>query len=306
MSLKKILPLKKTDLVEIISPASGCTRERIKNGVAALSKWGLSTRVWMIEDNAHPFHSDADEYRLFSLVESLKRSESKVLWAQRGGYGAQRLIPALLKMKKPKFEKIFIGYSDMTILHLFFNQRWGWKTIHGPMLSTFSNKDFQKKDLEELKNLLFKGKKFSFKTRIHPLNECALTKGNKKIKGELLGGNLSVFEQAIGTKIHPKTSGKILFFEDVGERGYRLDRMLNHLEQAGIFDGVAAVIFGEFSDGQEKNGDDYTDFSLVRFAENKKFPVYELLEFGHGKRNRPLVIGGKYEILKNQFKLIEF
>lgn len=306
MSLKKILPLKKRDLVEIVSPASGCTSERIKNGVAALMEWGLSTRVWMINENAHPFHSDEDEYRLFSLVESLKRPESKLVWAQRGGYGAQRLIPSLLKIKKPIKPKVFIGFSDMTILHLFFNQQWGWKTIHAPMLSVFSFEEFAKKDLEELKKLLFKSDKFAFKTKLSALNKAALVTADKKIQGELLGGNLSVFVQAVGTKIHPRTKGKILFFEDIGERGYRLDRMLNHLEQAGVFDHVKAVIFGEFSDGEEKSGDDLTSFSLVRFAENKKFPVYELLEFGHGERNRPMIVGGKYEIFKKQFKLVEF
>lgn len=304
--MKKLLPLKKNDLVEIVSPASGCTAIRIKRAVTNLTKWGLSTRVWMLDNNAHPFHSDEDEYRLFSLVEAIKRKESKVIWAQRGGYGAQRLIPELLKIKKPKAAKVFIGFSDMTILHLFFNQVWGWKTIHGPMLSVFSFKEFEKKDLAELKNLLFDAHKFKFQTKLQPMNRSAFLAGDKKFRGELLGGNLSVFIQAIGTKIHPKTKGKILFFEDIGERGYKIDRMLSHMEQAGLFEGVTAVIFGEFSDSEEKSGDNYTNFSLVRFAEDKKFPVFQLLEFGHGERNRPLIVGGKYEIAKKQFKLIEF
>lgn len=303
---KKKLPLKKCDLVEIVAPASGSSLAQIDTGVENLFNWGLSSRVWMIDENSHPFHSDSDEYRLFSLVESLKRTESKIIWAQRGGYGAQRLIPALLKIKKPKNEKIFIGYSDMTILHLFFNQKWGWKTIHGPMLSSFSAKDFFPKDLAELRKLLFKTNQFSFKAKLTPLNSHALGLQNKKIKAEILGGNLSVFEQAIGTKIHPKTKGKILFFEDVSERGYRIDRMLNHMEQAGLFENVKAVIFGTFSDGGEKSGEDLTKFSLLRFAQNSNVPVFELLEFGHGKRNRPLIIGGTYEIVKNQFKLVEF
>ena len=304
--LRKILPLKKNALVEIVSPASGCTKERIRNGISALTSWGLSTRVWMIEENTHPFHSDEDEYRLFSLTEAINQKDSQVIWAQRGGYGAQRLIPGLLKLKKPKNKKVFIGYSDMTILHLFFYQKWGWKTLHAPMLSTFSNKDFSKKDLAELKSLLFSKKTFKFKTKLTALNEVAKKSKSKNLKGELLGGNLSVFQMAVGTEIHPKTKGKILFFEDIGERGYRIDRLLNHLEQAGVFKDVVAVIFGEFSDALEKSGDDYSSFSLVRFAHRQKFPVFELREFGHGDRNRPLIIGGKYAIHQGQFKLIEF
>ncbi len=304
--LKKLLSLKKNALIEIISPASGCSVDQIRRGVESLTKWGLSTRVWMIEENGHPFHSDDDEYRLFSLVEAIKRDESSLIWSQRGGYGAQRLIPALLKMKKPKNAKVFIGYSDMTILHLFFNQKWGWKTIHGPMLSTFSNQNFLKKDLNELKNLLFKSNQFKFTAKLTALNITAKNQQNNVFKGELLGGNLSVFEQAIGTKLHPKTKGKILFFEDVGERGYRIDRMLNHLEQADIFKGVKAVIFGEFTDAHEKSGDDYSRFALLRFAEKQKIPVFEMKEFGHGNRNRPLVVGGRYEIVKNKLKLVEF
>lgn len=305
--MKKIfskLPLSKGDLVEVVSPGSQTTPEVEAIGLRSLNKWGLVPRVWSDPTvKFHPFHASDDEFRFFALKSALTNNDSKIVWCERGGYGSIRLLDKLQKMKKPNVMKVFIGFSDITSLHLFFTQEWGWKTLHAPVVASFAQKNLAKKDLMELKKFLFESGKHNFSAKLKPMNLRAL-KQEKMLKGKLTGGNLAVIQTSLGTKWQIQTKGKILFLEDVGERGYRLDRMLFHLKAAGVFEGVRAVILGEFSDGQEPNGANYVDYALQRFASESSFPVYSSKEFGHGKRNRFLVMNHDYQIHHQTLRML--
>lgn len=288
--------IKKGDIVDIVAPAGFSNPEVLIKAVDELTKWGLVCRSNIDFTAFHPYHSDDDQNRLDDLVKALN-GDAKIIWCLRGGYGTARLLDKLSKIKKPKTEKIIIGYSDITSILNFVNKKWGWKAVHGPTISTFSNKNFNKKDISELKDILFKKQK-KFSMELFPINLIADNQ-KKSIEAELVGGNLAIIQTLIGTKHAIETKNKILFLEDVNEKGYQVDRMLNHLEMTGAFKYVKAIIFGDFTGGTEVSGENYVDFAIARFALDHKIPIYGAEEFGHDKRNRALIVGSKYKIHKN-------
>ncbi len=117
--------------------------------------------------------------------------------------------------------------------------------------------------------------------RLIPLNDHAVQE--KDIKGTITGGNLRIIQSSLGTSWELKAKGKILFIEDVGERGYSVDRMLEQMIQAKIIDkGLKAVIFGDFTESLEKDGKDLTGVAIKRFAAKVPYPVLRGLPAGHG------------------------
>lgn len=293
-----MIKLKKGDIVDIVAPASLSDSKELHNAYKEIKKWGLIPRSFIDFDASHPFHSDEDEFRFQDLKRALLAPDSKLIWCLRGGYGSARLLDRLSRVKKPVRKKLLVGYSDITALHAFFNQKWGWETIHGPTISSFSNKTLSKKSLNELKEILFVPKtKFDFV--LHPLNDAAKNL-KTKIEGKIVGGNLATVQTLLATKYQLSTKNKILVLEDVNERGYHIDRMLLQLSMSGMLKGCKAIIFGEFTLGTEPNGQNYVELALDRFAVEHKIPVFRSSEFGHGKINRPLLLNHLYQI-KNNF-----
>lgn len=289
----------KEAIVEIVAPASFSDPMDLIHAFEHLKKHHLKTRTFIDFEVFHPFHSDEDYARVEDFKRALLKTDSKLMWCLRGGYGSARLIPELLKMKKPKNEKLLIGYSDITSLHTFLNQKWKWKTLHAPTISSFSKKDLDQRSLTETLKIITKKEKVSVYDLI-PLNDEAVKCA--KVSGVVGGGNLCTLTHTIGTPWSFNGKGKIILLEDVGERGYKIDRMLEHLKNADVFKGAKAVILGDFSDGKEKNGASFVEFSLMRFALGMKIPVYKSSEFGHGNENRPIMFNTSASIIKSPKK----
>jgi muramoyltetrapeptide carboxypeptidase len=272
--------LKPGDIVDVIAPASHAPLEKLSAATEWLHSLGLKTRLLegMISPDA--FFAAPLEIQFNQMKEALL-SDSKAIWCLRGGYGSMRLIPLLKKMKAPKHSKLFVGFSDITSLHLFLNQEWNWPTLHGRTLSQLSLEKSQTPDRRELKDLIFGEKTSVVFKKLKPLNEMAMLEN--EITGKIAGGNLSLLQASIGTSWELKAQGKILFIEDVSERGYRIDRMLEQLLQARIIHkGLKAMVIGDFTDGKEKDGTDLTDVALTRFAQKVSYPVLKGLKCGHG------------------------
>jgi len=160
----------------------------------------------------------------------------------RGGYGAHRLLDALDYDAIRRHPKVFIGYSDITGLHMAFHTQARFVTFHGPMTTALSHAD-PHDFLECLRAV----------TRPEPLGPLANPPGAPPIEtlvpgeaeGELIGGNAALLTALLGTPHQPAFDGRLLFIEDLGDRLYRLDRKLAHLRLAGVLDQVAGVIVGE-------------------------------------------------------------
>jgi muramoyltetrapeptide carboxypeptidase len=280
MSKKSWSFLSPDDTVEIIAPASHSPLNKFDDGIKWVEQAGLKPHVPHDIVKTDLFFAAPLEVQLKHLKDALK-SDAKAIWCLRGGYGSMRLIPHLLKMHPPKKPKLFIGFSDITALHLFFIQKWNWPVIHGRTISQMNPEHAGSPDRKLLTDVIFgKETNHTFKKLI-PLNSAAKTQ--KEISGTITGGNLRILQSSLGTSWELNAKGKILFIEDVAERGYSVDRMLEQLFQAKIIDkGLKALVFGDFTEGQEKDGKDLTLDAMERFAKRVSYPVLRGLPAGHG------------------------
>ena len=125
--------LKAGDRVEIIAPASRCSTEVINRLRDLLHSWNLKCIINDTLFGDDLLCANSDEQRLRLLKEALTNSHTKAVICARGGYGSMRLIPGLSTLTKPMQPKLFIGMSDITALHLFFEEQWSWPTVHGAL-----------------------------------------------------------------------------------------------------------------------------------------------------------------------------
>ncbi|OQW46068.1 MAG: hypothetical protein A4S09_16675 [Proteobacteria bacterium SG_bin7] len=294
----KNLPLKVGDFVDIIAPGFRCDIKDVKSALKRIKSWGLVPRVPKNLFGPDIICGNSDAARFDQLKRALN-SNSKFIWCVRGGYGSIRLLDGLSKMKRPKRSKVVLGYSDITSLHAFLLRKWKWKSLHGPLLDKFGKGGLAPRDETYLKKVLFGEIKNHSYGNLKPLN--ALAKKAGIVRGELIGGNLTVVSSLIGLPWQFDSSGKILFFEDIGERGYRVDRLLKYFSQVGFFKNVKAIVFGEFIEGLERNGKSLCAPVIKRFANEIKIPVLMGLPTGHGDKQTTLPIGTK-AILKKGAK----
>lgn len=233
------------------------------------------------------FHSNTDEFRVNDLISALT-DNSKVIWCIRGGKGNSRLIPLLEQRLPPTLNhKIFIGQSDITVLHLYLQYKYGWQTIHGSNLDyvgvgLYDQTVESRASLVALTDLIF--------NRINLICLPLMTQFDDRapvaaIQSRIVGGNIELVETSLGTFWQVDTQDKILFLEGVGEAAWRTERSLEHMKHAGIFNSVKAVVFGDFT-----SVDNYTlvEIVLKRFAQDVTFPVFKLSGVGHGPINYPV------------------
>jgi len=273
------------DSVDIIAPASRCTAAQLDALKALLESWQLHCIIADTIFGNDPFCANTDENRLTQLINAFTNTKSKAIICARGGYGSMRLIPALTQTAKPKNLKLFVGMSDITALHLYLQQQWHWPTIHGAAAPDRFSTD----SITALKAILFGNVKQVEFNGLIPLNTPA--KKNHSIQGVITGGNLSLIQASIGTPWQLEGRDKIILLEDTSERGYRLDRMLQHLMQTGVLQNASAILLGDFTEGQEANGQSFVEIALERFATHCAIPVVQLKGIGHGYTNFPLPLG---------------
>ena len=267
--MKKLPILKPGDGVEIIAPASRCADQRLADMKELLESWQLNCIVADDIFGKDILCANTDEIRFRHLKNALQNPQTKAVICARGGYGSMRLIPELTKVVPPESPKIFVGMSDITALQLFLQQQWQWPTIHGaPAIDKFSPES-----IAAIKSILFGDIAQVEFSEIVPLNKIA--EQNQVIEASVTGGNLCLVQAGIGTVWQMDARDKIILLEETGERGYRVDRMLEHLHQANIFKNAAAILFGDFLEGNEPDGSSKIKPVLDRFAESCDIPVMQ-------------------------------
>ncbi len=270
------------DSVELIAPASRCSDSQLLNLKKLIESWQLNCIVKKDIFGRDLFCANSDEVRFEHLKEALTNPAIKAVICVRGGYGSMRLIPQLATIKPPTQPKLFVGMSDITSLHLYLQQQWGWATIHGAA----SPDKFSPESIAALKTLLFAEAQTTQFNELKPLNDLA--KENRVIESSVTGGNLTLIQAGIGTNWQMDGRNKILLLEEVGERGYQVDRMLEHLRQAGLFTQAAAILFADFLEADEPDGSSLIQPLLERFAANCEIPVLQMAGIGHGAVNFPV------------------
>ena len=293
--------LKVGDTVAVIAPSSSASAEAFERALANIATLGLKAKVSKFARGSNDFMSGTDKERLHDLHWAFEDAEVKGVWCVRGGSGAPRLLPEIDYALIKKNPKVFIGYSDITALHLAIWQRTGLVTFHGPVASS---------ELSEYakKNLLNTVMTASANHKIQPseynlAQPSALFKPNVitpgRCRGRLVGGNLSLLAALAGTPYALKDlKGAILFAEDINEPPYKVDRLFTQLRQSCDMRGLAGVALGVFSSSQAAN--DAQTASTLNVLKDRLgdlgIPVISGLSFGHIRDNCTLPIGVEAEL----------
>ena len=238
-------PLQQGDSVAIIAPASPCDKKLIDNCIASLNELGLKVVIGESCISEHGFLSGTDDIRANDINCMFADKNIKGIFALRGGYGCARLLDLLDFKLIKKNPKIFIGYSDITALHIAINQKSKLITYHGPMISTELIKGLDEYSADYYKKFIFGNEKVE--ELFNPEGNTLEVINNGIASGQLTGGNLSLICSSLGTKYEINTKNKILFLEEVEEVPYKVDRMLTHLKQSGKLKDVNGIILGAFT-----------------------------------------------------------
>ncbi len=293
--MKTWQPLKRGDIIDLVAPGFACSPAELEGASDFIKAWGFVPRLPDRLFRRDVLCSSPDQVRLEHLKKALLAPDSKAVWCLRGGYGSIRIVSSLFKVRRPRQPKLFVGLSDITTLHLFLNQHWGWPTIHGPMMDRLGRRATPPKYVQELKRVITGTQPEIEFTNLRPLNGNARKK--RRVTGPVTGGNLITLQSSLGTLAQWQTRGSILFFEDIGERAYRVDRVLEQFRQTGLYKGVRAIVFGDFTGGRDPDGQDRVPLILERFAGTMKIPVLKGLQSGHGIIQRPIPFGPRAELL---------
>jgi muramoyltetrapeptide carboxypeptidase len=290
--------LQPRDVVRVVAPSGPLPREEFEAGARILQQ-----RYRLRYDPADLFATQgflagSDEHRLAQLNQALADPEAKAIIAARGGHGLLRLLPFLDLTALRAQPKLIVGFSDVTAL-LAQALRAGVAALHGPVVTQIPR--ISPEDLQALYGLMEnpgRGLLLSGLETVIP----------GRVQGPLVGGNLEVLSRLLGTPYLPDLTGAILFIEDIGERPYRVDRLITHLDLAGVFNAVSAVIVGEFVDCREREGSKLPSPPVEEVLDERlgrlPIPVLTGGKFGHAASHAPLPYGTLAELDTRQGTLV--
>ena len=287
--MKKIIFNKQRDYISIIAPASSCSdaKNKLKEAIEMLTAKDFKTLVddKIFTGDELPFFAapKAERFRMFK--EAIENERVKIIWAFRGGYGCGEFIEDCFNLNK-KGDKILIGYSDITALHLLLNNHYDTVTIHGSVLTSLLPPNNQ--NITPIISILEGNNSKIALTVMNKINDA-------NIIGKIIGGNLTVLTNLIGTAVNLKGID-ILLLEDINEKGHAIYRDLMHLKNADIFANIKAVIFGDFI-----NGDEHIEQSIQSFCLNHipNIACYRAENIGHGVVNYPIIMNHEVIISDN-------
>lgn len=287
-------PLEPGDRVGIVAPAGVVSAEAILPGLTALRNMGLEPVLADGLFEVHRTQAGTDAQRLAQLVEWLERPDIPAIVCARGGYGSLRMLPALADwlVRRGTFlpPKTLMGFSDITALFAGLEDHPRLRRIHGPMLTTLASGG--PPVAEAVGRILFgRGPVILEASEAGLMGESVLLHpgaGQRRAGGKVIGGNLSTFCHLLGTPFFPHAPGAILILEEVNEPPYKIDRMFTQLRLAGVFEDLAALLLGTFTDcGPLRVIRDI----VTEAVEGCRFPVLAGFPVGHEALNLPFPVG---------------
>jgi len=280
--------LRPGDRVALVSPSGPSAPERIARGVELLRSWGLDVEVPTPARSGNGYLDGSDEQRLAQLNRALRDPEIRAVLCTRGGYGAQRIVDALDFAAVRSDPKLFVGFSDVTALHLALWRGARLATVHAPGLA-WDDRRTPRASADALRSALFTADP----VRLTPdptIPTHALRTGAGTVTGRLLGGNLTLLAASAGTPDAPDLHGALLLVEDVAEAPYRVDRMLTQLLRAGTLDGLVGVLVGDFTGCTAPTGPDVVAVLGERLG-RLGVPVVGGYPLGHGPGQLAVPLG---------------
>ncbi len=327
--------LSKPPCIGIVAPSSKVPQIELKLGVAKIREKGFLVKVHPQCKKSHLFFAGTDDERAQAFMEYAYDPEISVVWCARGGHGSLRLLPLLDQIAKKTgnpSKKLLMGYSDITALMEYVRREWGWSTLHAPMPSARMFSILGEPDWNALSGWIRREQVQA--PWANSLLSFWGSSPHMPIEGVLVGGNLTVWNCLVGTSYQTPSREKILFFEDIDESLYRIDRMVQQLFLSRSLENVKAIVLGNFM-----NCKDYSplilksipaekslqkvllapqpkELKLLRkplepraglkciFSELGKklgIPVAFGLPVGHGPGVSPLPLGANYRLLPQGF-----
>lgn len=281
--------LKKGDKIAIISTARKISLEELNTSLETFKSWGLEVILGPNLFNIENQFAGTDADRLSDLQWVLDSKEIKAVVCARGGYGTTRFIDQLDFTEFKKSPKWICGFSDVTAIIGTINAL-GYEAIHSTMPIFFDGKTTQE-SIDSLKNVLF-GEEIKYTANHSDLNKIGIC------EGELVGGNLSILNNIIGTKSDFDWSDKILFMEDLDEYLYHVDRMMVHLDRCEKLKKLAGVIVGSMSNMHDNTipfGKNVEEI-IYEHCSKYDFPIAFNFPIGHEMENRAVRCGQKMKL----------
>lgn len=281
--------LQRGDTVAVIAPSSPPNLENLKRALPFLEELGLKVKMGKSVEKVYGYLAGTDEERLADLHDALRDPEVKGIICAGGGFGAARYAERIEVKFMAKHPKVLWGYSDITILHTVFGKFSNVVTFHGPMLASDVGTDqFHEVSRRQFQQL-FEPTELHYTEEIAPLT--TLTGG--VAAGELVGGNLSLLVNSLGTPFEINTKGKLLFFEDVDEEPYRIDGLLNQLRQAGKLDDAVGIVVGDFARAEpvKRKVSLTLEEVIEHYVGNLEKPVVSGFKIGHCEPHFAIPLG---------------
>lgn len=296
--------LRPGDTIGLVGPSGAIrTDDGLERSVKLLEEMGYKVKVGESAGARYGYLSGTDEVRARDLNAMFMDDDVDAIVCTRGGYGTPRILDRLDFDAARKHPKLFLGYSDITALLIAYGKYADLVTFHGPMPSSCMVNGF-----DEYSQARFL-RAISSTEPLDEMRNCACQKltclNEGVVTAPMVGGNLSLVEELLGTPYELDCRGKILFLEDVGERTYRLDGMLNHLRLAGKFEDCAGIVLGDFTNCTME----YANFSFTLDEILRDIvlpcgkPVLSGLCAGHGPHKQTLPMGINYELNATECRL---
>jgi muramoyltetrapeptide carboxypeptidase len=286
-AVNKPTALKSGSRIGVVAPAGAVELEALNAGVAAIRAEGFEVELAAGIGESKGYLAGDAKNRARDLLDFFQRDDIAAIFCARGGFGSVQLLQHLDGVLGGQ-AKIFVGYSDITVLLNWLRQFRGLVTFHAPMVGMDLARGLSKRGRQHFWEVLTGARK-RWEVKLGEV----ISGGT--VETEMMGGCLSLLVTTLGTPYEIDTRGKILFLEDIGEKPYRVERMLIHLKMAGKFDSVGGVVFGDFT---HCSGDGPRDIRQVirELFHNARYPVVMGLAAGHGEENLALPFGVKMSL----------
>jgi len=288
------------DTIGIVAPASAPPDPKaVDRAAEALERYGFKPKLGKNVRARLGFLAGTDRERATDLMTMFADKKVKAIICLRGGYGTSRILDRLDYSVIRRNPKILSGYSDITSLHFALAKKVNLVSIHAPMLNgALADPKVPEFTRGSFLRTVMEARPAESICAGYVEKTISILRGGVA-EGRLIGGNLSLICASLGTPFAPSFKGKILFFEDVSEKPYRLDRMLTQLLNAGVFSQVAGVAVGVNSKCEDESPNatgEYrqsgADVVKERLA-SLRVPVVIGLPFGHVDLNATIPVGAR-------------
>ncbi len=282
--VQKPRPLKRGGKIGVVAPAGFVDDASLAAGVAAMRQEGFEVELAEKINERKGYLAGDEKKRAKDLETFFRRGDIDAIFCARGGFGSIQLLPQL-NAALQRYPKVFVGYSDVTVLLNWLLQKCGMVTFHAPMVAMDIARGLSDRSKEYLWGSVM-GEK-----RTWTVNLGEVIRPGKSA-AQMMGGCLSMLVTTLGTPYAIDTDGKLLFLEDVGEKPYRIERMLTHLKMAGKLEHLAGLVLGDFTQCDGEGPPDVRQI-VVELFHKAEYPVVMGMAAGHGQENLTLPFGVK-------------